>query len=194
MSMPTVEQAFLSRNKEYCYAEARNMLTISTTEAKWFVLRVNARHEKSVSRMLNTLGYKTLLPLYKKVHQYGRRVRNFELPVFSEYVFCQLSREELAKAVRLPSVLGALGISGYPSPLEEEEIQAIEMAHRHGTGIAPWPYLKTGNRVRVAEGSFTGLIGNVIETKNNTMRVVVSVGLLRRSLLLEIDRVRIEPA
>jgi transcription antitermination factor NusG len=143
--------------------------------------------------MLQTLGHSTLLPLYKKIHHYGGRLREYELPVFSEYVFCYMNRSEVSQIVRLPSVCGAVGVAGAPTPLVDEEIAALQAVYRLSVPLQPFPYLEIGSKVRVLEGSLKGVIGTVLETKNRTMTLVLSITLLRRSLLLEIERVRVEP-
>src|SRR5437867_1146875 len=58
-------------------------------ERKWFALSVTARHEKIVSQLLCNKGFETFLPLYTRRHQYARRVRTFELPLFPGYLFCR---------------------------------------------------------------------------------------------------------
>src|SRR5580700_2502477 len=66
-------------------------------ERKWFALSVTVRHEKVVSQLLQNKGFETFLPLYTRRHQYVRRVREFELPLFPGYLFCRTD-----PAVRLP--------------------------------------------------------------------------------------------
>ena len=56
----------------------------------------------------------------------------------------------------------------------------------------PWPYVETGQRVRIGFGSLQGLEGFVVDCRG-TQKLVVSLNLLRRSVAVEIDRSWVEP-
>jgi len=76
--MPVRESSFVSESAHEAGADRR-----------WFALSVTARHEKIVSQLLLNKGFETFLPLYTRRHQYARRVRRFELPLFPGYLFCR---------------------------------------------------------------------------------------------------------
>jgi hypothetical protein len=52
--------------------------------------------------------------------------------------------------------------------------------------MAPHPFWQTGQTGRIASGPLAGIEGIVINAKQ-PLRLILSVGLLRRSVLLEID-------
>jgi transcription antitermination factor NusG len=52
--------------------------------------------------------------------------------------------------------------------------------------IAPHPYLKCGDRVRVRVGPLEGAEGILVKVKNR-YRVVVSVELLQKAVAVEVD-------
>jgi transcription antitermination factor NusG len=58
--------------------------------------------------------------------------------------------------------------------------------------MEPWPFLKTGQRVRVCDGPLLGLEGIVAEVRNTT-RLVVGMELLQRSVAVQLNRDQIEP-
>jgi transcription antitermination factor NusG len=58
--------------------------------------------------------------------------------------------------------------------------------------VRPCPFLQTGERVRITEGALAGIEGIVMSFKQ-CLRLVLSVTLLRRSVLLEIDRDCVSP-
>src|SRR3977135_2594656 len=62
-----------------------------TGTPQWFALGVKPRFDKAVARMLESKGFETLLPLYKKRHRYAARCKGSDLPLFTGYVFCRFN-------------------------------------------------------------------------------------------------------
>jgi transcription antitermination factor NusG len=58
--------------------------------------------------------------------------------------------------------------------------------------MEPYPYLKVGRRVRVRTGPLAGLDGILLRKKNGS-RFVISLGLIMRSVAVEIDVGELEP-
>ena len=158
----------------------------------WYVVRVNARHEKSVARLLGLLGYRTFLPLTKRTHKYGRRLREYDLPLFPCYAFCRLAAGIVWRVAHLPYILEVVGAGGVPAVIPDDEICSLRLAVDAHLPMAPWPYLEVGDSVRITGGPMAGVGGVVLDRTTKSMRVVLSINLLRRSVLLEIDRVDVE--
>jgi transcription antitermination factor NusG len=58
--------------------------------------------------------------------------------------------------------------------------------------MTPYPYAVSGRRGRVTSGPLAGIEGTVIQIKS-PVRLVLSVELLQRSVLLEIDGDSVSP-
>ena len=56
----------------------------------------------------------------------------------------------------------------------------------------PWPYLNVGDEVVVEEGALAGLQGILVRVKDS-VRVVISLTLLQRSVAVELDRDCVRP-
>ena len=54
--------------------------------------------------------------------------------------------------------------------------------------MVPWPYLRAGQRVHIDRGPLAGVKGFVVRAEEGSLRIVVSVDLLQRSVATEIDR------
>jgi transcription antitermination factor NusG len=172
-----------------------NMVTASLrqpVEAQWFALGITARHEKAVARILNQKGYETLLPLYVKRHEYGTRTREFELPLFPGYVFCRFDPGVRLPVLTTPGVVQVVGAGHTPVAVDGGEILAIQTAVRSKARMLPWPFWKTGQRGRVVRGPLTGIEG-IVTTVKESVRMVLSVSLLQRSLLVEVDADCVRP-
>ena len=153
---------------------------------RWFALSVAPRHEKKVSCQLEQKGYETFLPLYRRQHQYGRRTREFQLPLFPGYLFCRTDPDERLPVLTTPGVFQFLGAGKAPSPIADDEIGAIQIAARVGLQMEPHTYWEKGQKVRIAKGPLTGLEGRVIDS-DKPLRLVLSITLIQRSVLVEID-------
>lgn len=154
---------------------------------QWFALAVKPRFDKAVARTLDSKGFETLLPLYKKQHKYAARCRESELPLFPGYVFCRFNVLTRLPILTTPGVTQILGTGNRPIALSETEISSLQTAIKAKLPLQPFPFLQTGQRVRIEEGVLAGVIGIVMRSKQS-LRLVLSVTLLQRSVLLEIDR------
>jgi transcription termination/antitermination protein NusG len=165
---------------------------MESNEQHWFALGVMARHEKAVARILTHKGYETLLPLYTNRHQYATRAREFDLPLFPGYVFCRFQPAAHLPVVTTPGVLQVVGAGRMPVAVDIEEIAAIQQAVRAKARMLPWPFWKDGQRGRVVNGPLTGVEG-IVTTVKESVRMVLSVSLLQRSMLVEVDASSVTP-
>jgi transcription antitermination factor NusG len=75
----------------------------------------------------------------------------------------------------------------HPIPADSEEIDGLKRAIDGNLRLEPWNYTEVGQPVCIKSGPLAGLRGIVVEVRQ-TQRLVLSVTLLRRSVLVEIDR------
>ena len=78
------------------------------------------------------------------------------------------------------------------TPVPEDEIERVRLMVASGETLEPWPFLKTGQRVRVNAGPLLGLEGILSEVRNTT-HVVVGLELLQRSVAVQLSRDQIRP-
>ena len=174
-----VSSQFLSQNEE--------TRVDGLESAQWFALVVKPRFDKAVAQALESKGYETLVPVYKKFHQYGKRSKHFELPLFPGYVCCRFDAEARLPIVTTPGVIRVLGIGNVPMPLSDIEIESLQTAIKSQLPVQPCPFINTGQRVRINGGVLAGVEGIVLGTKAG-LRLVLSITLLQRSVVLEIGR------
>jgi transcription antitermination factor NusG len=154
---------------------------------EWFALVVKPRFDKAVARALELKGYETLLPVYKKYHRYGNRSKHFELPLFPGYVCCRFDAETRLSILTTPGVVRVLGNGNMPTAISASEINSLQTAIRAKLSIEPFPFVQAGQRVRITNGALAGVEGIVLGPKPK-LRLVLSITLLQRSVLLEVDR------
>jgi transcription antitermination factor NusG len=161
---------------------------------QWFALAVKPRFDKVVARTLESKGYETLLPVYKKRLTYAVRNKESELPLFPGYVFCRFNVLTRLPILTTPGVTQILGTGNRPIPLSEAEMSSLQKVINVHLPLQPFPFLQAGQRVRIEGGMLTGVVGLVIRIKDS-LRLILSISLLHRSVLLEIDgyQVSLEP-
>jgi|SRR5579864_2645219 len=168
------------------YGPPMENVGVSKAEHRWFALGVASRHEKVIRDLLRIKGFETLLPVYARRHQYGSRSRSFEIPVFPGYVFCRFDLSARLPVLRTPGVLQVVGAGKIPIPVADDEIVSIRRAMEARVPMTPCLYWHSGQKGRITKGPLAGIEGIVMNAKP-PVRLVLSVNLLQRSLLLEID-------
>jgi transcription antitermination factor NusG len=154
---------------------------------QWFALAVKPRFDKAVARALEGKGYETFVPLYTKYHKYGARSKNFELPLFPGYVCCRFDIQIRLPILTTPGVIQVLGAGSMPIPLSDLEIYSLQTAIKARLPVQPFPFLDVGQKVRINSGVLSGMEGIVLRSKPS-LRLVLSLTLLQRSVLVEVDR------
>lgn len=152
----------------------------------WYALQVTCRKELSVASQMEGRGVECFLPTYKSLRKWSDRTKEIQQALFPGYLFSRFALEDRQQVVTAPGVLQVVGSGKVAIPVPDCEIEALQVAMRSEVASEPWPYLRTGERVKVNYGRLAGLEGILINFKGNH-RVVLSVTLLQRSLALEVD-------
>ena len=160
---------------------------------KWYALTVQYQHERQTEKALQSKGLKTLVPVYRSQRQWSDRVKDIELPLFAGYVLCQFDLNERIPVLDTPGVFKIVRFGEAVVALDDVEVAGIQRAVASKLPLAPWPYLKAGDRVKVEYGSMRGIEGKLLRTKD-ALRLVISVELLQRSIAVEVDREAVAPA
>ncbi len=165
---------------------------LANTDAHWFAVYTNSRHEKSVARHLAQRDIESFLPLYKKMHRWSKRsLTSLALPLFPNYVFVHIRARQRISVLAVPGVIGLVGSGHVPSLLDDEEIDALRASVMAGR-CEPHPYLVAGERVQIRAGVMAGIEG-ILVRKKNELRVVLSLNLIQRSVAVEVDAADVEP-
>ncbi len=161
--------------------------------AQWFAVRTATGRERSVSDLLGHKGYEEFLPIYRVKRRWSDRMKELELPLFPGYLFCRFPVGRRLPILVTPGVQSIVGYGRTPTPVRDEEVDALRRVVQSGVQAMPYPYLEVGQRVEIREGSLAGVQGILLQIKNS-WRLVLSVELLRRSVAVEVDRAVVQPA
>jgi transcription antitermination factor NusG len=166
--------------------ELREKLTELPGGLSWYALHIHSRKEGFAALQLESQGIECFVPKYKSLRKWSDRTKEVELPLFPSYVFSRFDFQDRRPVLMTPGVLQIVGNGRTAISVPDEEISAIQRAVASGIPHQPWPYIEVGERVRVTYGTLAGLEGILVNFKGNH-RVVLSVGLLQRSVALEVD-------
>jgi transcription antitermination factor NusG len=162
-------------------------------EARWYAIYTCARREKRVAEQLEQRRIECFLPAYESVRRWKDRRKCIRLPLFPSYVFVRLALSNRLRVLEVPGVVRFVGFNEIATPLEDEEMQRLLDCSRSGVRLQPHPYLAAGRRVRVQNGPLCGMEGILLRRKG-ALRLVISIDLIQRSLIADVDVMDVAPA
>jgi transcription antitermination factor NusG len=172
---------------------AASMAAAELATAHWFAAYTSSHHEKRAAAQLAERGMESFLPLYAALRRWRNRCAvTLELPLFSNYVFVRMAWRERVRVLEVPGVLSLVGFGRTLSPLPDFEIEALRAGLRQRK-TEPHPYLVVGERVRIVRGAMLGMEGVLLRRKNS-LRVVLALEAILRSVAVEVDADDVEPA
>jgi transcription antitermination factor NusG len=159
--------------------------------APWHALYTRHQHEKTIADLLTKKGFEVFLPLYQATHRWKDRTKALSLPLFPSYVFVRGGLDRQLQIITTPGVYMILAVAGRAAVIPEEEISAVQRMVASALPVEPYPFLKCGDRVRVTSGALEGIEG-ILVRKKNSVRLVLSVELLMKSVAVEVDAWTVE--
>ena len=132
------------------------------------------------------------LPLYHSVRRWSDRRVELEQPLFPGYIFVRLDLSSRLRVLQIPSVVRLVGFGGLPVALPDEEMEIMRTGLPKSLRAEPHPFMTAGRRVRITGGAFAGLEG-ILKKKKGSLRAVVSLNLIQRSVAVDVDVADVAP-
>jgi len=171
--------------------------TIASSAGPWFALWTHSHCEQLVHDQLQQRGLSAFLP---RVDVWSRRRgvrRLIKAPMFPSYLFLQhpMDKETYVAVSRAKGLVRVLGERwDRLAEIPHAEMQAIQRIDAACCRVLPYPYLKEGQRVRIARGPLMGVEGLLVESRPSKGLLVLSVHLLQRSVAMSVDATTVVPA
>jgi transcription antitermination factor NusG len=166
------------------------------SEAPWHLLWTRSHCESLVTDQLAAGGFHPFLPT-QEIWSRRRGIRHrIRVPLFPGYVFLNdaLSKEAHVSVRKARGVVGVLGEGWeHPAVVPHEEVDAIRKVVESEVPAFSHPFLHEGTRVRIVAGPLRNVEGILLKSRPERGLVVVSVGLLQRSVAVEVDCTLVEP-
>jgi transcription antitermination factor NusG len=174
--------------------QALPSLSHTVEEPRWYAVHTRARHEKSATAQLQRIGVTTFLPLIRQTHRWSDRQKTIQCVLFDCYTFLRLESysEKYVPILKTPGVIGFVGVRGVGLPIPDKEIEDIRTLLTNNIPCTPYPFLRTGRRVRIRGGCMDGLEG-ILVAKNSDQSLIVSIEMIQRSLAVRVDGYHVEP-
>jgi transcription antitermination factor NusG len=151
----------------------------------WWVAHVRSRQEKALARYLQPFRVPFYLP--QREHRKRRAGRRFVsyLPLFPGYLFFRGGESDRLRAVKSNLLVRLI-------PVQDQDLLDMELAQlyslsQEGATFFPYAAIQPGDPIQVTEGPFRGYSGTVLRQKGR-MRLIVSITMLRKSILVELER------
>jgi transcription antitermination factor NusG len=93
--------------------------------------------------------------------------------------------------LRTPGVAGFVGSQGRGTPIPDKQIEDIRVILDHNVPFELYPFLEVNQRVRIRGGSLDGVEGTLV-AKNSDQSLVVSIELIKRSVLVRVSGYELE--
>jgi transcriptional antiterminator NusG len=168
-----------------CEIFPEDLLDLPTAGAPWEVAHLRSRQEKSVARLLLDGQKPFYLPQIKHTEKRSGRTFVSHLPLFPGYIFLRRV-DGLRQTLWRTSAVAAMIEVPDQAQLTADLLQ-IRQLQTSGAVLTPLAELMPGDAVLVEEGVFSGYTGVVVEERGS-LRLVVSVAILKRSVAVEFPR------
>ncbi len=165
---------------------------VASGPSPWVALVARPRAERMVQSGLSARGLETFVPWHRVRRRWSDRIKVLEQNLFPGYIFCRSTFDERRKVMSQPGVERVISFGRDPALIPDTEIAVLRRSIESGFPLGPWPFLKTGQRVRIEYGALAGIEGTLARDAG-TSRIVVSVNALQRSVAIEVDRDMIRP-
>ncbi|MBI2454605.1 MAG: NusG-like protein [candidate division NC10 bacterium] len=156
----------------------------------WYALWTHSHSEQLVYDQLVAKGFHLFLPKMDVWSRRGGIRHQIPVPLFPGYLFLRHAMDktsyiEVRKARGLVRLLGERW--DRLAVIPDREIEAVQKVLAAGRPALPHPYLREGQRVRITRGPLAGVEGILLQLRPNKGLLVLSVGLLQRSVAVEVD-------
>jgi transcription antitermination factor NusG len=159
---------------------------------RWYALHVRSRHERVVEKGLRGKGYAVFSPFYRTRRKRVDRIVEIDVALFPGYVFCHFDSNHRLPILVTPGIVGVVGPGSKPEPVDDSEIASIRTVAMSGRPVQPWPFLRSGQRIRLHSGPLMGAEGIFLRVKDE-YHLVISVSLLQRSVSVVIETNAVAP-
>jgi len=167
-----------------------SLLTPSGDSTLWAVIHCRPRCEKKVLSLQRQRPADMFLPCIERVHNYGSRVRRYEVPLFGGYVFAKLRREDVTwynQNQYVARVMEVVDEKKFLTPL-----QAVAHALEDGHNLEVLPQLRPGQSVRITGGSMKGLEAEIGEVKGEQC-LLLHIDMIQQTVVMEINPSFVKP-
>jgi transcription termination/antitermination protein NusG len=155
----------------------------------WYCLYVKRGHEDDVSTtLISRQGIEVLNPKIRRRKLVRSKWQAVEEQLFPSYIFSRLKPERHFHLVRYTRGVRQLvgNRSGEPYKVDQHTIDFLKEHTRDGFIVIDQPKINRGDKVRVQEGPFLGLEGEILFELKPNERVMILLSTLELHAKIEL--------
>lgn len=165
----------------------QNDIHIHPTDPKWFAVNTRSKSEKVVQRLLTQKNIECYLPLQKVTRRYVRKIKSYEIPLISCYIFVRIVKDQYVQVLETENVVKFIRFAKDLIAIPQEEMDLLKLVVGEGENVeAQIGRFDEGDMVEVIGGKLTGIKGKLVE-KHGKKHVVVELENVGYSLKMTID-------
>jgi transcription antitermination factor NusG len=171
-----------------------NQVISSASEGSWYAVSTRSRQEKVAAAALRSADVPTFLPLLTEVHSWSDRKKAVTVPLFPSYLFVQIpaSSDLHVRVLKTPGVVGFVCNHSGPLAIPQQEIDGVRSVLSQRVDCSPYPFLRTGERVRIVGGALDGVEG-ILVGRGPKAKLVISIEVIQRTLAVSVYDLNVKP-
>lgn len=162
---------------------------------KWYCIYVKSRHEFKVLERLQDKHIEVFLPTVDRLRKWKDRKKIVTFPLFPGYLFIRIpsDKNSIVDVLKVDGVVKFLkGESGDPQSVLDSEIENLKRVVGSKKELEVLPSIRIGEKVKIADGPLKGVIG-ILESREGLDYLIISIEILKRSVMVKIGVENVEP-
>ena len=151
-------------------------------DKNWLALYTKPRSEFKAEEQLLASNIQTYLPTLTRLKQWSDRKKKITEPLFRGYIFIYADEQERLISVEKQAIVRCLFDGGRPARIPDWQIENIRKMLDSDSEVIVHNGIVPGAKVMIKSGSFSGVIGTVIN-ESSGKSISVSIDLLNRSVI-----------
>lgn len=166
-----------------CIDVAKCDIMVTPSKTSWYIIYTFPNLEKKIFNELSRRKIQAYLPLQKVIRQWSDRRKEFEVPMFPNYVFINSTETARFEVLPIAGILRFVSFEGKAAVMSDEEM--INIMKFEKVAFEVEPHLIQGDDVMIVAGPFTGMQGKLF-SKRGKERVGVRLTSINQSLSIEV--------
>lgn len=159
-----------------------------SSEKFWFALYTKPRHEFQAGIYLDSIDIEYYLPTITTVRKWSDRKKKVTEPLIRGYILVYCNEKERYDALQHESILNTVCFEGKPARIPEWQIENLKKLLAENREVFLGDLIPVGTKVKIVDGPFAGVIGQVCQSDNGGKLLGVNIDLLRRSVLVRLPK------
>lgn len=169
---------------------SKNLVQFQNVEKNWYVLYTYPNYEKKVLKVASQKNIPCFLPTQKVVRIWSDRRKILEVPLFPNYLFVQVNKQNRFTILDILGVVRFVSHSGKPALISDDEIKLIKKMSNSQEITLEQDFVN-GDLVRIVEGPFIGLEGILFHKKGKN-RLAIRIEGINQSISISSCKLMVE--